>query len=677
MRIRRGRIFRNILRLYRRRKTAYSIGMSKTSNTHRTMNNDSESRMNFIEQTVRDFLILIDTCSLLGSPVERFLQAAAPYLQKYGKHVVVPKSVVQELEKYRNNPKVPDRAAARDKVKHVTEYLNRYRQMGVLAYYGDDKDCKVADQVFLSEITRLRVRHNVLLITQDRALATEVSNLGHSSSVRGIKKIRVGRVDRAGKLVSFSGSSNSGSRSGSRSSSSGSGSRSGSGSMYLPPIISNMIPFAKGTQVRVGKGELLPVHGLPGEGSTLKAKSRDSVSSVRLVKRLGGGGEGDVYETNGALVAKIYKPQCNTSYKRDKLQMMIEHRAECPGVCFPKSLLYNEKDEFVGYLMPKAKGCELQCLFNKALLKQKFPNWKKQDLVQLCLAVVQKVEFLHSMNIILGDINANNILVASPTEVYFVDTDSYQIQDYPCPVGKEYFTAPEIMGRNYSEFLRTPAHENFALAVLLFMVLMMGKHPYSRMSGGSPADNIRSGLFPYAAGEINGKNTPMGDWVYIWSHLTRKLKESFHSMFQAGGEHYQPAQRLTDKDWKCLLNSYLHGLRSGMLENDPMSNELYPSRHKISKDTPENTGKKSSGSSGRSSSGGKKRPALGSWADEIKIHATCCDCGKPYDVTNGEYEFFTSKGLNLPTRCKNCRVGNNRPVPSKGILESLWDFFFG
>ena len=42
------------------------------------MNNDSESRMNFIEQTVRDFLILIDTCSLLGSPVERFLQAAAP-----------------------------------------------------------------------------------------------------------------------------------------------------------------------------------------------------------------------------------------------------------------------------------------------------------------------------------------------------------------------------------------------------------------------------------------------------------------------------------------------------------------------------------------------------------------------------------------------------------------------
>ena len=42
--------------------------------------------------------------------------------------------------------------------------------------------------------------------------------------------------------------------------------------------------------------------------------------------------------------------------------------------------------------------------------------------------------YLHERNIIMGDINALNILVVSPTEVYFVDTDSYQIEEFPCPV---------------------------------------------------------------------------------------------------------------------------------------------------------------------------------------------------------------------------------------------------
>lgn len=82
----------------------------------------------------------------------------------------------------------------------------------------------------------------------------------------------------------------------------------------------------------------------------------------------------------------------------------------------------------------------------------------------LCITILKKLKYLHDRNVILGDINPNNILVVSPTEVYFVDTDSYQIEGFPCPVGTINFTAPEIQRKDFSTFLRTIGNERFAVA---------------------------------------------------------------------------------------------------------------------------------------------------------------------------------------------------------------------
>ena len=100
------------------------------------------------------------------------------------------------------------------------------------------------------------------------------------------------------------------------------------------------------------------------------------------------------------------------------------------------------------------------------------------------------------MNIIIGDINPLNILVKSPTEVYFVDTDSYQVENYPCPVGTIEFTPPELQGKNYETFLRSFENEYFAIATLVFMILLPGKSPYTQQGGGDPAANIRAMEFP-------------------------------------------------------------------------------------------------------------------------------------------------------------------------------------
>ena len=81
---------------------------------------------------------------------------------------------------------------------------------------------------------------------------------------------------------------------------------------------------------------------------------------VKLGSKVAEGGEGKIYTTNTPYVAKIYKRKNNTKRKYAKIKLMLSKKIQCEGICYPVSELYNVNKEFIGYLMPKAKGKELQ-----------------------------------------------------------------------------------------------------------------------------------------------------------------------------------------------------------------------------------------------------------------------------------------------------------------------------
>src|SRR5262249_12787408 len=75
-------------------------------------------------------------------------------------------------------------------------------------------------------------------------------------------------------------------------------------------------------------------------------------------------------------------------------------------------------------------------------------------------------------------------------------------QVHRCPVGKPEYTPPELQGARFADFDRGPEHDAFALAVLIFQLLMQGIHPFAgRYTGqGEPADltgRIVAGHWPY------------------------------------------------------------------------------------------------------------------------------------------------------------------------------------
>ncbi|WP_294440428.1 hypothetical protein [uncultured Slackia sp.] len=476
------------------------------------------------------------------------------------------------------------------------------------------------------------------------------------------------------------------------------------GGSYAIPV-PEQEKFKKVTKLK-NHGTLIHLTGpLPGsnieKGSIANEKvtAKDSEHSrvIMLLDKMAEGGEGAVFRTNiRGYVAKIYRREKLTTDKLEKLSIMISKPINCVGVCFPEALIFNSSSEFVGYLMREAQGVELgKSIFQPKLLLQKFPKWTRKDSIDLCITILEKFCYLNERRVIVGDINPGNILVKSPSEVYFVDCDSYQIEGYPCPVGTDNFTAPEVGGREFDTFLRTKQMENFAIATLLFMIMLPGKPPYSAVGGESPSHNIKEGIFPYPHKEKDTDKTPPGKWGFIWSHMSYDMRLAFFETFKKGEEHFEPQNRYYPDEWIEIFKKYRHSIGL-MMQRDPMAMDVFPTRLKLREckkcgelyaPDPEHyspfcskcdKAKKRAPLSNKTASNNHSEkklcpfcgenwiPANWSYCDDCKdkvyAHRECVNCKKLFPVSTSLHAWEEKTGLKR-NKCDVCRNTGCRTTP--------------
>ncbi len=311
----------------------------------------------------------------------------------------------------------------------------------------------------------------------------------------------------------------------------------------------------------------------------MKYTSLYKKKSVELGNEIASGGEGSVYDVQGndAVVAKIYNSHSRTSEREKKLRVIIEKKLPFKEVynkkiALPLDILYDENGAFAGYVMPKINGKPIKTtIFSKKRIEKSFPNLSRIDLVDICISFLEQIKYLHSKNMLIGDINPNNMLIdtTDPTKTWLIDCDSFQVDDLPCPVGTDAFTPPNLQGKNFKNTLRNKEDEYFSMAIMLFMILMPGKHPYSQIDGSSPDQNIKTMNFPYPfeQGE-KMDNVPKGYWGVIWTHFTRRLRETFYETFKLN-------KRFPPHHWIDVLKKYRYSIEQGYYTND-----IYPAYYK-------------------------------------------------------------------------------------------------
>lgn len=556
-----------------------------------------------LERLAERYTILIDTCSLLHPQFPALMDHLEPLLRENGKALIVPSGMIAELKSLavRKNE-------LREQIRDLIARLAALKREGLVSVFGE-QSADFGDQQLLAAATRFLTCAELLVITQDGKLSEDLVGLNRLGSVHG-KRLSVGRINRYGYLSRYLPREKR---------------FAGSDSMNPLVSVSPAAPFSLEMTPVAENRELLPVDSLPGSGDTVQCGS----GTLQLGDKLASGGEGTIYDLDDGTVAKVYHAARLTVGRRDKLEQMVSAGFRCPGVCWPQELLYDRNGCFVGYRMQKARGRELQrCLFTRPALEKYFPEWKKTDTVRLCVTILEKICALHSQGVILGDINPLNILVVSPEEVWFVDCDSYQIGGYPCPVGTVRFTAPEIQKKDFSTFLRTPGNEAFAVATLLFMIMLPGKSPYAQQGGGDLSDAIRAMEFPYPCGDNRSEHLPEGAWRFLWSHLPRYIKNYFYGTFQRGGQFSEEHTRLSAERWLAAFRSYYDLLAGGKLqEQDPQSGEIFPNRWKV------------------------VDPAARTvWESRV-----CAECGETFDIMASERDYYLRRGMEPPRRCPTCR----------------------
>lgn len=287
----------------------------------------------------------------------------------------------------------------------------------------------------------------------------------------------------------------------------------------------------------------------------------------QLDKRLGKGGEGDVYALVGRTdrAVKIYKTELRRS-RESKVRAMVEGRlADATTlVAFPSEVVTDSSGNFAGFSMRLVAGYRpLHELYSPKSRKIQFPKADYRFLVRVAQNVARAVATVHQAGCIIGDLNHSGVLVAQDATVALIDADSFQFslngQSYPCVVGMEDFTPPELHGVSFSSVKRTQAHDNFGLAVAIFQLLVMGKHPYSgRFSGAdlSLGQSIAQHRFAFSIVRRDETRTTPPPGSVLLADFPSSVAAAFESAFGlAATSRPDPAA------WVSLLQGLEAGLR--------------------------------------------------------------------------------------------------------------------
>lgn len=325
-----------------------------------------------------------------------------------------------------------------------------------------------------------------------------------------------------------------------------------------------------------------------------------------LGQRLGGGGEGEIYDIvgNPSLVAKIYfnskfNPVPGNSNPRRNLKEKIETMLEQPvqpyvngvlTVAWPQDLLLNQQGQFVGYVMPRVKSTHhIFAASRERERMQLYPHYTWKTSIAIAYNLSLAVKIIHQSNAVIGDMNPNNIMIDEHGHVTIIDTDSFNITNkktgkvYKCSVGISEMLAPELQGKNLADpgSVFNEKTDDFSLAIHICTLLMNNCHPFgctsfnisqSSTSTNPVVYNISKGNCPYVT---NAKGKASDDSPDV-KMLPKDIRDLFDCAFNyTSSTSIKPStisKRPSAREWQNALGKLLKS-------NMKTCKKLYPEVH--------------------------------------------------------------------------------------------------
>ena len=250
--------------------------------------------------------------------------------------------------------------------------------------------------------------------------------------------------------------------------------------------------------------------------------------------------------------------------------------------CWPQDVLTDGKN-IVGYIMPAVNTNEFrqsQEFFNETLRKDTETTLgvtiTEKTLVtaarDLCAAVAE----IHAAGHVIGDVNEKNILINSDGTVRIVDIDAIQIYDpetsetHRCTVGRDEYTPPRLQGQSLDLVDRTQDDDCFGLAVMIFKLMMGGRHPFtSRLSRDDDNaitgidEKIKNEYFPYNQDDTvpDQYKVAVEEYKQAWDNSRDQIRTLFLQTFDPFETRNRP--RPTATEWTDELDREIELIEQG------------------------------------------------------------------------------------------------------------------
>lgn len=285
---------------------------------------------------------------------------------------------------------------------------------------------------------------------------------------------------------------------------------------------------------------------------------KDQFSTGELI---GKGGEGEVYaiRERSGLAVKIYNASLRNK-REDKIRAMVGEGLvfKTKLVAYPGDVVTDRHGNFLGFLMQLVSGYRpLHELYSPKSRQRFFPKADYRFVINAALNVARAVGNVHQTNCIIGDLNHSGVLLAQDSTVTLIDADSFQFSlngiSFPCVVGVPDFTPPELHGKNLASVQRTLEHDYFGLAVAIFHLLFMGRHPYAGCYNGpdiSMGDAIAQNRFAFSLTRQTETQTIPPPGSMTLDMFPEVISHAFEKAFGLS-----PKARPTPLDWIHTLTS--------------------------------------------------------------------------------------------------------------------------
>src|SRR5262249_5624522 len=210
--------------------------------------------------------------------------------------------------------------------------------------------------------------------------------------------------------------------------------------------------------------------------------------SIKAGRLLGRGARGDVYVLEGTpnLAIKLYRePLSPRMVERLRQMVKICNLRLLKVSAWPVNIVLNAPEgDVIGFVMPNFSGFKpIHQLFSVKSRLLHYPNASWPFLIHVATNIARTFSLIHEHGHIIGDISSTNVMVSPYAIVALIDCDNYQVvtetDRFLCEGGTTGYVPSELIGADFNSFARTTNHDSFGLAVLIFQLLFMGRHPFS------------------------------------------------------------------------------------------------------------------------------------------------------------------------------------------------------